>query len=157
MSLEIPILQVLGLSSSLILSGINFGASHLTIPLLYNLPVPTSTRLFSSLYHRGAITLVPLTLFSGLNFGTLAYLIPSQRLTYAIAGASTLSALAWTQIVIAPTNKRLCEVSEMGDVETEKVKGEEVDELLRRWKWMNFVRSGLALAGGLVGFSALLR
>ena len=157
MDSTISTLQVLGLTSSLFLSGVNFGASHLTVPLLYGLPVATSSRAFSSLYHRGAITVVPITIFSGLNFGALAYLIPSQRMTYGVAGATILSALAWTQLVISSTNKRLCEVSEMEDVELEKVKVAEVDELLRSWKWMNFVRSGLALAGGLVAFSALLK
>ena len=153
----IPTLQVLGLTSTLILSGVNFGASHLTVPLLYGLPVATSTRAFSSLYHRGAVALVPMTLFSALNFGALAYLMPTQRVIYAVAGATTASALAWTQLVMMATNKRLCDVSEMGEVEMEKVKADEVDGLLGSWQWMNFVRSGLALAGGLVGFSALLR
>lgn len=153
----IPTLQVLGLTSTLILSGINFGASHLTIPLLYNLPIPISSRAFSSLYHRGAMTVVPITLFAGLNFGALAYLIPAQRITYAVAGIVPLSALAWTQLVMMGTNQRLCGFAEMGEAEREKVSVQEVDELLARWRWMNFVRAGLAAVGAMVGFSALVR
>ena len=38
----------------------------------------------------------------------------------------------------------------------EKADAAEVERLLRRWKWMNVVRAGFGLVGGLIGLWAVL-
>jgi hypothetical protein len=38
----------------------------------------------------------------------------------------------------------------------EKADHAEVEGLLRKWKWMNNVRAGMALVGGVVGLSAVM-
>jgi hypothetical protein len=94
----------LGISASLVLSGIGLGTSHITLPFLYPLPPSTSTPLFTQLYHRDAATIVPLGLFSAFCLGASAYLDLEKRTAYAIAGLATLSQLLWTLVVMMGIN-----------------------------------------------------
>ena len=59
-----PTAQVLSLTSSIFVSGVNIGASRLTIPILYTGPVSISTSIFTEFYTRGVVTLVPFCLCS---------------------------------------------------------------------------------------------
>ncbi|KAF8847928.1 DUF1772-domain-containing protein, partial [Acephala macrosclerotiorum] len=145
--------QILGLTTSLLLSGINISASLLTLPTLYSLPPSTSTPIFSQLYYRGAASLVPLGLFSASCSLLTAYLHPAQRTLWAIAGVATLSQTPWTLLVMMPGIKRLNGIAE-SEVEREKVRREEVEGLLRQWTWMNFVRGGMPLVGAVCGLWA---
>ncbi|MCJ1358169.1 MAG: hypothetical protein MMC33_008167 [Icmadophila ericetorum] len=147
--------QVLGLTSSIFLSGINIGASLLTLPILYHHPTSISTPFFSEYYTRGAVTLVPLCVFSSLCSALVAYLLHSQRQLWAVAAVATLSQPPWTLLVMSKTNNRLIAIA-ASKHEQEKVGNEEVVGLLRRWAWMNIVRGLLALVGGLVGVYALI-
>ena len=147
--------QVLGLTSSLVLAGINIGASHLTLPLLYTRPASISTPLFSELYIRGALTLVPLGIFSGSCSALVAYLLPAQRQYWAIAAVATYAQTPWTLFGMMKTNNRLNAIA-ASKVEQEKVSEEEVVGLLRRWAWMNVVRGLLALVGGLTSVYAVM-
>ncbi|KAM5515861.1 hypothetical protein FOXYSP1_02813 [Fusarium oxysporum f. sp. phaseoli] len=132
--------QVFGLTSSLVLAGINLGSSHLTVPLLYNQPTSINTPFFKDFYTRGAVTLVPLALFSGASSGVVAYLVPAQL---ALDGAWMMA-----------TNNRLNDIA-ASSVEQEKVGRDEVVALLKKWRWMNIVRGLLAFTGGLSAILAL--
>jgi len=147
--------QVLSLTSSLVLSGINIGSSLLTIPMLYTRPVSITAPIFSEFYHRGLVTVVPLNLFSASCSALVAYLFPAQRSLWAIAGGVTVSQLPWTGLVMSSTNSRLNSVA-ASQIEQEKISQEEVVGLLKQWYWMNLLRGSLALAGGLVGVYALI-
>ncbi len=59
--------SILGLSSSLFVSGVSFSQSYLTIPLFIGLPQETTTPLFKDLYYSGAKLIVPLALTSTLS------------------------------------------------------------------------------------------
>ncbi|KAH7246376.1 hypothetical protein BKA59DRAFT_197793 [Fusarium tricinctum] len=146
--------QVFGLTSSLLLAGVNLGSSHLTVPLLYPQPNAVSTPFFKDFYTRGALTLVPLAIFSGASSGIVAYLVPAQRTFWVVAAAATLSQLPWTGLVMMPTNNRLNDIG-VSSVEQEKASQEEVVGLLKKWRWMNIVRGLLALTGGLSAVLAL--
>lgn len=147
--------QVIGLTSSILLAGINIGASLLTIPILYTRPASISTPIFSEFYSRGAVTLVPLGIFSGSCSALVAYLLPSQRQLWAVAAVATLAQTPWTVLMMMGTNNRLVAIAN-SKTEQEKVSGEEVVGLLTRWRWMNVVRGLLALVGGLAGLSAVM-
>ena len=147
-------LQVVGLTSSLFLSGIYFASSHLTLPILYRLPTSTGTSVFVELYNRAVPVVVPLAVVSSLSSATVAYLDPAQRTSWAVAGALTLATMPWTIVVMMSTNKRLMELDE-SEVEREKAGSQEVVRLLKQWTWMNMTRSVMAMAGGLLGFWAL--
>ncbi|KAI4086039.1 MAG: hypothetical protein LQ344_007897 [Seirophora lacunosa] len=147
--------QILGLTSSLILSGVNFGASFLTLPILYTRHPSISTSIFHELYTRGAVSLVPLGLFSAACSALTAYLLPSQRQLWATAAIATASQTPWTLLVMKGTNDLLNGIA--GDkVEQQKVDKQEVVALLRSWSWMNIGRGLLALGGGLVGLGAVM-
>ncbi|KAJ9603353.1 hypothetical protein H2200_012131 [Cladophialophora chaetospira] len=140
----------LGLSSSLFLSGIYFCSTQVALPVLYGLPVATSTHGFDQLYHNGLNVVGPLVAFSSLCSAASAYLDSRRRIGYAIAGATTLASLPWTRLVMWGVIQRLLAIS--GDVKLqEKVQVAEVEKLLDQWGWMNLVRSGMAAVGGIVG------
>lgn len=147
--------QVLGLTCSLVLSGVNIGSSVLTVPILYTRPISISTPIFEEFYTRGAVTLVPLGIFSASCSGLVAYLLPSQRNLWAIAAAATAAQTPWTLLVMMRTNTRLNTIAASKD-EQEKTSKEEVVGLLRQWAWMNIVRGLLAIVGGLVGLWAVI-
>ena len=147
--------QVLSMTSSIFLSGINIGASLLTLPILYTRPPSISTPFFNEFYNRGAVTLVPLGLFSASCSALVAYLLPSQRTLWAVAGVSTFAQVPWTVLVMMTTVKRLNAIAG-SKVEQEKASKQEVVALLRRWTWMNVVRGGLAALGGLIGVWAIV-
>lgn len=150
--------SLLGITTALFFSGTHFSASQLTLPTLYKLPSATSTSIFSEFYYRGIPVVVPLALSSSLSFATAAILASSsdQKIGYGIAAAATIAPLAWTQAVIRGVNLQLIAMAE--DARLREKKGEgEVKDLLKKWKWMNNVRAGLALVGGVVGLSTFVR
>lgn len=147
--------QALGLTTSLFLSGVNIGTSILVLPILYTRPVSVSTPVFSELYHRGAVTLVPLGIFSGACSGLVAYLLPAQRNLWTVAAVFTLAQTPWTLLAMMKTNTRLNTIS-ASKVEQEKAGKEEVEGLLKQWAWMNIVRGFLAMVGGAAGTYAVM-
>jgi hypothetical protein len=147
--------QVLGLTTSLVLSGVNIGTSYLVLPILYTRPTSITTPIFSELYFKGAVTLVPLGIFSAACSALVAYLEPSQRNLWAFAAVATISQTPWTVFVMMKTNNRLNALA-ASEKEQEKASDEEVVGLLKQWTWMNFVRGSLALAGGVAGIWALV-
>ena len=145
----------LGLSSSLILSGMYFSSSQLTLPILYRLPDATSTDIFQELYYRGAATVVPLCAFSTLSSGAAAYYDSMRRRGFVSAAVLTFASMPWTLLVMKSGIDRLLKLHE-SSVEREKAEKGEVERLLRTWKWMNVVRGAFCAAGGAVGLVALL-
>ncbi|KAF5675631.1 hypothetical protein FHETE_2481 [Fusarium heterosporum] len=146
--------QIFGLTSSLLLAGVNLGSSHLTVPLLYTQPTAINTPFFKEFYTRGALTLVPLSIFSGVSSGIVAYLVPAQRNLWTVAAVATMSQLPWTVLGMMATNNRLNDIA-ASSAEQEKAGQEEVVGLLKKWRWMNIVRGLLALTGGLSAVLAL--
>ncbi|KAI1622390.1 hypothetical protein EDD37DRAFT_634898 [Exophiala viscosa] len=142
--------SLVGLTSSLWLSGIYFGSSQLTVPLLFGLPVETSSAAFKDLYYSGAKTVVPLALLSTVATGVAGYLDPEKRVGYAIAAVSTIGTLAWTRAAMVGNIDRLLAIADDKKVK-EKVRTEEMDQLLKQWQWMNSVRAVLAGVGGVLG------
>ncbi|MCJ1309006.1 hypothetical protein MMC25_002661 [Agyrium rufum] len=158
METAIQVLKALGLTSSLLLAGANISSSYLTIPILYTRPASVSTPIFREFYYRGAFSLVPIGIFSATCSALVAFLDPVQRQSWMIAAAVTISQTPFTLIFMMGTNDRLNEIAEMSEgVRAEKVQGDEVVRLLRKWAWMNFGRGLLALAGGLAGLAAVMK
>ena len=147
--------QVLGLTSSIFLSGINIGASLLTVPILYTRPTSISTPFFNEFYTRGAATLVPLCIFSASCSALVGYFLPSQRKLWAFAAVATIAQLPWTILGMMKTNNRLNTIAASKN-EQEKASEEEVVGLLRQWAWMNIVRGVLPMVGGLAGVWAVI-
>ena len=145
----------IGGMSSLLLSGINFSASQLTLPILYRLPASTSTDVFEELFYRGGWVIVPLTIISAVSTGLSAYYEPAQRTGYALAALASFASLPWTALIMRSTIMYLIKLGHDERLRS-KVEGKEVVSLLKRWKWMNNVRAGLAAIGGITGLAVLV-
>jgi Domain of unknown function (DUF1772) len=155
MTTPVQALQFAGLTSSIFLSGTYFSSSKLTLPILYRLPTATSTSVFSEFYYRGPIAVVPMAIVSTLPFGTVAYLLPEQRTTWGTAAIAPILTLPWTTMIMMGMIQRLLKLDQ-DKVEREKAGPEGVVRLLKMWRWMNFVRSGMALVGGGVAACTLI-
>ncbi len=101
------------------------------------------------------MTLVPLGLFSASCSALVAYLLPSQRTLWSVAGVATFAQLPWTLLFMMKTINRLGAIAASKD-EQVKASGAEVVALLRQWAWMNIVRGLLAMVGGLAGVWAVV-
>lgn len=145
---------VLGISSSLLVSGIHFSSSLLTVPLLYKLPADTSVQGFSKFYRSSAKIAAPLTAFSTTMLGLSAYFLAGSRQWFNIAlghaAGLTFAAFFWKRLVMKGVTGVLLDNS-AGVKLTDEVDQAEVERLLRRWKWMNLVRGCFIFGGGLVG------
>ncbi|GAB7350602.1 hypothetical protein MBLNU459_g1171t1 [Dothideomycetes sp. NU459] len=148
--------QVLGLTSSILLSGVNIGSSILTVPILYTRPASVSTPIFHEFFARGKATLVPLGFFAGACSALVAYLLPPQRRLWTVAAVATLSQTPWTVLAMMSTNNRLIAIAG-SKAEQDRASKDEVVSLLRKWAWMNAVRGLLALVGGLAGVLAVVQ
>lgn len=149
---------VLGVSSSLLVSGIQLGATH-TVPLLYTLPVDTSTQLFSRVHRGNAKTGAPLAAFSATAFAISAYLFAGgeDRFNIALAHATglILSSLLWTRLAMKGVTRALLDASNQVKLADEMDQAK-MKHLLRKWKWMNLFKGGLTFGGGLIGLAALV-
>lgn len=152
------IFLVLGISSSLLVSGIHFSSSFLTVPLLYKLPADTSTQIFSKFYRSSAKIAAPLTALATTMLGLSAYFFAASGQWFNIAlghaAGLTFAAFFWKRLVMMGVTGVLLDNS-AGVKLTDGVDEAEVERLFRRWKWMNLVRGCLILGGGLVGLVVL--
>ena len=155
MSATTTSLHAAGVTSALLLSGVYFGSSQITVPALYRLPSRTSTSVFTEFYYRGLVVVVPLALVSTVSSALVAYRAPFQRSVMISAGSLVIGTLVWTRAVMMGTIQRLLDAG-AGTTPGGKMGDAEVVRLLKQWKWMNFVRSGLSMAGGVLGMWALL-
>ena len=160
--------QLLGITTSLFLSGTYFASPALFIPLLLPQPSKLSTSLFADLFHRGALFIAPLSLVSTLSFGTAAFLCPTgglkdvdvDVLRQRVCGVAALCAIAplgYTYVVMKGGIDRLVAMAgEKGTKEEGNGRDEEVKVLLQRWARQTYVRAALSGAGGLVGLWGLV-
>lgn len=149
---------ILGVSSSLLVSGIHFSSSLLTVPLLYKLSADTSVQVFSKFYQRNVKIAAPLTAFSTTMFGLSAYFFVGAGHGFNIAlghaAGLTFAAFLWTRLVMMGVTRVLLDNSD-GVKLTDVVDQAEVERLLKRWKWMNIFRGCFVFGGGLVGLVVL--
>jgi hypothetical protein len=111
------------------------------------------------IYDFGKLVSPPVTAFSGVLWGTAAYLASSQgsgdgRL-YAIAGLLSFGVLPWTVLVMMPVNQELMRRAKVED-ESAKFMVES-KQSLASWDSMNYVRAVLPMVGAWVGLYAALK
>jgi hypothetical protein len=166
--------SLVGITSTLMVSGFNISTSHLFVPHMYKLDTQLSTRIFDHLYHDGLKVVVPLAAAGIASFSYLAYTSPSPSLSpspspyagvlgtsfrkrpvFALAAGLMVATLAWTRVVIMPVNERLISIAREAGAR-DKVSVGDVEDLLRRWWWMNYVRGAGALAAGVLALAASL-
>lgn len=160
---------ILGITSTLVLSGINIGTSLLFVPRMYTLPIATSTAIFDKLYHNGAKVVVPLAGLAITSFGYLSYSALASSDQYhhngtgdhgagavlAVAAGLVVSTLAWTRVVVMPVNNQLVDMAHDAHLR-ERAGPKVVETLLRKWRWMNYVRGFIALGAGVLALTAVV-
>ncbi|KAL4860588.1 hypothetical protein BDV12DRAFT_204887 [Aspergillus spectabilis] len=171
-STPIRLAQAVGLTGAAYLAGNIFAYSFATIPALqasqstHNAPAPLLAKQWSELYARGHAQNPPIAAITATAFMYLAYSMHSEKSAvlnalapknalylYSTAAALTVGIVPWTIIAMAKTNNALHERAKDIFLLSEKT-GDEVKELLARWKVLNAIRGVLPLMGGLVGFLA---
>lgn len=149
---------IVGISSSLLVSGIHFSASLITVPLLYNLPADTSTQIFARFYQRSAHIAAPLAAFSTTLFGLSACFFAGGGHGFNIAlghaAGLTFATFFWTRLIMMRVTRVLLENSD-GVKLTDGVDQADVDRLLRRWTWLNIFKGCLTLSGALIALVVL--
>jgi hypothetical protein len=149
-------LHALGVTASLILSGIATGSSLLTLPILYRLPSATAVDIWSEFFNRGFAIIVPLNIAGTAGLATAAYLDESKRKALATAAVLVVGTLAWTSIVMAGGINRLLLLNGNA-AELQRAGSSEVVDLLKAWSWQNGVRAVMYTAGGLLGLYELIK
>lgn len=161
---------VLGITSTLVLSGVNIATSLLFVPRMYTLPMATTTAIFDKLYHKGVKVVLPLTALAIASFGYLAA-SSSSALSYDLGGAVSrgyhagtaltvaaglvASTLVWTRVLVMPVNKQLVGMARDATLR-EEAGPAVVETLLRKWRWMNYVRGFIALGAGVLALTAVV-
>jgi Domain of unknown function (DUF1772) len=144
--------QVIGLVTPLFLSGVTASASYLTLPLLYTKPPSVSAPVIAQFFKRAAFIVPPMAVISIICPVYLAITIPDQRSAYAIASTANLGIVPWT-LAMMKTYARLITIGGSKALQ-QRVSASEVTALMKKWTWMNFVRSGMFLVAGLAALQA---
>ncbi|KAL5001742.1 hypothetical protein BDV10DRAFT_182307 [Aspergillus recurvatus] len=168
----IRLAQAVGLTGAAYLAGNISAYSFATIPALqasqnrHNAPASLIAKQWSELYARGKAQNPPIAAITAAAFAYLAWSVHSGKSAalevlapknavylYSAAAALSVGIMPWTIFAMMKTNEALHERAKEAFAVTEKT-GDEVKELLAKWKVLNAIRAALPLVGGLVGFLA---
>ena len=114
---------------------------------------------WARLYHYGH------QIMPALAIGTLllyAYACTQQRVAkrpwvlFALAGATTISIVPFTWIVMVPTNNELFRREAVGKADPRVLDLSAAKELVVKWTWLHAVRSLLPLVGAVLGTLGIL-
>ncbi|KAH7380917.1 hypothetical protein BKA64DRAFT_749649 [Cadophora sp. MPI-SDFR-AT-0126] len=169
--LPIRLAQTLGITSSLILSGMTLSTSLTTVPRLLESPPSLLLQQWGHMYDRGKKTGSPIALLSSTSFFYLAYkahtsLSLSHKVySYILAGLLSIGIIPYTFVVLVPTNRQLLrKVEVLGKVELSREDEKEMREAERSahqlvdwWGVLNLGRGVLLVGSGVLGFWASLR
>lgn len=148
--------------------GAMFSISIMAIPAFLTAPAPVALKQFNAIYQIGKVSSPPSCIFTAAAFFYLSYynypsfshgIIESQGggwKGYFVAGACAGAVVPFTYTVLEKTSQELLRL--------EKIKGEELNGegelrvrmLLRRWRSLNLVRSGILATCAIIGFCSIL-
>lgn len=148
--------QVLGITASLISSGVYLASSALSITPLLPLPINESTRIFASIYDVGKSLQVPLAATAVLGNALAAYLTDST-VEFGTAAALSAGTIAFTVAYMMPGIESLLAINKLDGSKIQGVHKREVVELLVSWQKQNYTRVVMALVAGVLGLYALSR
>lgn len=80
-----------------------------------------------------------------------------QWLIYAAAGATTITMVPFTWLMMVPTNNTLFRLEALASATASAVDLSTVQELVVRWAWLHVVRSVFPLVGAILGLVGVLR
>jgi hypothetical protein len=138
----------------------------MAIPAFLETSAPTALNQFDTIYQIGKVSTPPSCVFTAATFFYLSYcshpsisrsLIESRNWWkgYLAAGACAGMVLPFIYIVLEKTSQELLHFEHKNDKSLDEG-NTRVDMLLRRWKILSFVRSGMLVASAIVGFYSTL-
>jgi hypothetical protein len=147
--------------------------SIMAIPAFISAPTTIALTQFRTIYDIGKVLTPPCCLFTAGTFFYLSYqsysLASSDYLTvigaraawewkaYAVAGTLAGAVVVFTYAVLERTSQWLLRLGRIGGVKQEEGEGKrKVEMLLRKWGWLNLVRSGMLGASAIIGVWAIL-
>ncbi|KAL4937042.1 hypothetical protein BDV06DRAFT_203768 [Aspergillus oleicola] len=166
--------QAVGLTGAAFLAG-NISTYTLSaIPALQvslsSSPSPSTTTIakqWRDMYNTGKAQNPPIALLTASAFGYLAWTAHSGKSAaldvlspknatwlYSAAAVVTVAIVPWTLMAMGSVNSALSGVAEGVGANAEK-RGDEVDELLNRWKVLNGIRGVMPFVGAVLGFLAI--
>ena len=123
-----------------------------------------STRLvrqWARLYHHGHLYMPAVSVAA---IGLYGYVALRKRasnrkqwLIYAAAGATTITMVPFTWLMMVPTNNTLFRLEALASATASAVDLSTVQELVVRWAWLHVVRSVFPLVGAILGLVGVLR
>jgi hypothetical protein len=118
-------------------------------------------RHWARLYHYGHIYMPTVCVAT---CGLYGYTVLSKRasnrkqwLIYAAAGATTITMVPFTWLMMAPTNNTLFRLEALASAPASAVDLITVQEIVVRWAWLHVVRSMFPLVGAILGLVAVLQ
>jgi hypothetical protein len=168
--------KILGPATSLATAGAILSISALYTPLLSSSarsqsnskPSPSSTLpAIRFIFSRGSHFFPQAAVFAAANFGILAYHCTGSvdMLGWEVSRRTGFIAAAILSIAIGPITGLMLPVCnnplrEMAELERQG-RGKEVDEgelkkMVKRFEWLNYVRGGVILAGGILGLAVVV-
>merc|ERR1711977_777078 len=154
--LPIRLAQTLGITSSLILSGMTLSTSLTTVPRLLESPPTLLLQQWGHMYDRGRKTGPPIALLSSTTFFYLAYKAhvsplssssTSSTTPYILAGLLSISIIPYTFAILMQTNKQLLRKVEV--LEKVELSGEDEVEMREAERSAHQLVDGW---GGVVGW-----
>ena len=144
-------------------TGAMFSISIMAIPAFLAAPAPIALKQFNTIYQIGKVSSPPSCLFTAGTFFYLSYCshpsfshasIDSQIgwKYYLAASACAGIVVPFTYVVLEKTSQELLRLEK---IDGESLKDEDktrVGMLLRRWKILNLIRSGMLAASTIIGF-----
>jgi len=154
--------QVVGITTSATLAGLQFGLSFFTVPALMKSPAHLLARQWAHIYNLGArsaapLTLVPLSIFSYLAYR--AHRNTGNASLYIAAALLAPSIIPYTIFVMSDTNDALYKKANEASEQSKEVqvrRDDSTHQLVDRWASLNVVRGMLTLASAMVGAWASL-
>jgi hypothetical protein len=116
-------------------------------------------RLWSRTYHYGHVILPGICIGACGLYGYAALTQSKRRLSYAVAGLTTIAMVPFTWVFMTPTNNTLfgLEASAVSAPESFAPDLDAVRRLVVRWAWLHIARSVFPLVGSVLGFTTLLQ
>lgn len=149
--------QFASAASTLFMAGYGFAFSQSAVPQLYDVKPQISTPIFKQIYYQGAKVVPPGAIIAAASSGYLAYILPEQRNEYIKVAASAVATQLWTIVIMLPSIKRLIKISESDEKTQGRIEMSlEHRQLMIKWVRQNWIRTGIALFGGVTALKAML-
>ncbi|KAA6412020.1 MAG: noranthrone monooxygenase [Lasallia pustulata] len=155
--------QATALVTASFLSGAMMSLSAIVVPVFLDTDTESThlVRQWARLYHYGHLYMPAVSVAATGLYGYVALRKRAsnrnQWFIYAAAGATTITMVPFTWLMMAPTNTTLFRLEALASATASAVELSTVQELVVRWAWLHVVRSVFPLVGAILGLVGVLQ